>query len=135
MLLTRRISHYQQLTEFERDRVIGLREGGFSFCDIAERLGWNVSTVFDCWEQWSIDGWSPVARIPLTPSHCHLRHQWCHVKAHSRTEWRSLVFSKESRFYLGASDGRMLVKRRPGERLQPNCLRPRRTGLTPVVMI
>ncbi|GFW62736.1 uncharacterized protein TNCV_2624991 [Trichonephila clavipes] len=32
-----------------------LREGGFSFRDIAERLGRNVSTVHDCWEQWSKD--------------------------------------------------------------------------------
>ncbi|GFW47124.1 HTH_Tnp_Tc3_2 domain-containing protein [Trichonephila clavipes] len=49
-------SHYQQLTQFERGRVIELREGGFSFSDIAETLGRNVSTVRDCWEQWSRDG-------------------------------------------------------------------------------
>ncbi|GBO44810.1 hypothetical protein AVEN_275372-1, partial [Araneus ventricosus] len=34
----------------------GLREGGFSFRDIAERFGRNVSTVHDCWHQWSRDG-------------------------------------------------------------------------------
>ncbi|GFS84826.1 uncharacterized protein TNCV_2957141 [Trichonephila clavipes] len=54
-------SHYQQLTEFQRGRIIGLREDGFSFFsfffrDNAERLGRNVSTVHDCWEQWSRDG-------------------------------------------------------------------------------
>ncbi|GBN79086.1 hypothetical protein AVEN_110601-1 [Araneus ventricosus] len=53
MPLRRRRSHYQQLTEFERGRVVGLREGGFSFRDIAERLGRNVFTVHDCWQQWS----------------------------------------------------------------------------------
>ncbi|GBM12740.1 hypothetical protein AVEN_228528-1 [Araneus ventricosus] len=53
MPLRRRRSHYQQLTKFERGRVVGLREGGFSFRDIAERLGRNVSTVHDCWQQWS----------------------------------------------------------------------------------
>ncbi|GFW52466.1 uncharacterized protein TNCV_403941 [Trichonephila clavipes] len=47
----RRRSHYRQLTKYERGRVIGLREGGFSFRNIAERLGRNVSTVHDCWEQ------------------------------------------------------------------------------------
>ncbi|GFW71141.1 transposable element Tc1 transposase [Trichonephila clavipes] len=56
MPLRRRRSHHQKLTEFERDRVIGIRKGGFSFRDIAERLGWNVSTVHDYWEQWSRDG-------------------------------------------------------------------------------
>ncbi|GBM75265.1 hypothetical protein AVEN_214586-1 [Araneus ventricosus] len=56
MPLRRRRSHYQQLTEFERGRVVGLREGGFSFRDIAERLGRNVSTVHDCWQQWSKEG-------------------------------------------------------------------------------
>ncbi|GBO21441.1 hypothetical protein AVEN_162580-1 [Araneus ventricosus] len=56
MSLKRRRSHYQQLTEFERGRVVGLREGGFSFRDIAERLGRNVSTVHDCWQQCSREG-------------------------------------------------------------------------------
>ncbi|GFY23887.1 transposable element Tc1 transposase [Trichonephila clavipes] len=45
-----------KLAEFERGRVIRLREGGFSFCDIAERFGRSVSTVQDCWEHWSWDG-------------------------------------------------------------------------------
>ncbi|GBO23934.1 hypothetical protein AVEN_88223-1 [Araneus ventricosus] len=56
MPLRRRRSHYQQLTEFERDRVVGLREGGFSFRDIAERFGRNVSTVHDSCQKWSREG-------------------------------------------------------------------------------
>ncbi|GFV30201.1 uncharacterized protein TNCV_96781 [Trichonephila clavipes] len=55
MPLKRRKSYYEQLTEFEPGHVIGLREGGFSFRDIVERFGWNVSTMHDCWEQWSRD--------------------------------------------------------------------------------
>ncbi|GFX44313.1 hypothetical protein TNCV_1097531 [Trichonephila clavipes] len=35
--------------------LIRLQEGGFSFQDVAERLGSNASTVHDCWEQWSRD--------------------------------------------------------------------------------
>ncbi|GFX98406.1 uncharacterized protein TNCV_4001751 [Trichonephila clavipes] len=34
---------------------MGLREDVFSFCDTAERLGRIVSTMQDCWEQWSKD--------------------------------------------------------------------------------
>ncbi|GBN34178.1 hypothetical protein AVEN_265569-1 [Araneus ventricosus] len=52
------------------------------------------------------------------------------ARAHWRTKWRYVVFSDESRFCLDASDGRVLVRRRPGERLQPTCLRPRYTGPT-----
>ncbi|GBM70362.1 hypothetical protein AVEN_151495-1 [Araneus ventricosus] len=77
----------------------------------------------------------PVACIPLTPNHCCLRREWCHARAHWRTEWRSVVFSDESRFCLGASDGRVLVRRRPGERLQPTCLLPGHTGSTPEIMV
>ncbi|GBL88194.1 Transposable element Tc1 transposase [Araneus ventricosus] len=191
MPLRRRRSHYEQLTKFERGRVIGLREGGFSFRDIAERLGRNVSTVHDCWVRWSRYGTAsrrpgsrrprgtteredhrirrtavshrtasaavgttvtqravrnrlldaqlharrPVACIPLIPRHCRLRRQWCQARVQWRAEWRSVVFSDESRFCLGASDGRVLIRRRPGERLQPNCLRPRHTGPTPGVMV
>ncbi|GBO24776.1 hypothetical protein AVEN_88794-1 [Araneus ventricosus] len=192
MPLRRRRSHYQQLTEFEKGRVVGQREGGFSSRDIAERLSRNVSTVHDCWQQWSRECTAsrrpgsgrprgtterkdrrvqrmavahrtasaaeiraavgatvtqrtvtnrllqgqlrvrrPVACIPQTQNHCRLRREWCQARAHWRTEWRSVVFSDESRFYLGASDGRVLVRRRPGECLQPTCLRPRHTGPTP----
>ncbi|GFX20005.1 transposable element Tcb2 transposase [Trichonephila clavipes] len=64
----------------------------------------------------------PVVCIPLTPSHL-------------RWEWRSVVFYDESRFCLGASDGCVLVRRKPGEHLQPNCMWSRHTGHTPEVMI
>ncbi|GBM19608.1 hypothetical protein AVEN_107286-1 [Araneus ventricosus] len=72
-----------------------------------------------------------VACIPLTPNHCRLRRERCQARAHWRMEWRSVVFSDESRFCLGAS----AVRRRPGERLQPTCLRHRHTGPTPRVMV
>ncbi|GBM17306.1 hypothetical protein AVEN_237291-1 [Araneus ventricosus] len=55
----------------------------------------------------------PVACIPLTPNHCRLRPCSC----------------------LGASDGRVLVRRRPGDCLQSTCLRSRHTGPTPGVMV
>ncbi|GFT08635.1 transposable element Tc1 transposase [Trichonephila clavipes] len=52
-----------------------------------------------------------VVCIPPTPSHCRLQRQWCQVRAHWRMEWISLTFSDESRFCLGDSDGRVLVRR------------------------
>ena len=56
MPLRRRRIPYQQLTEFEQDVLTKLLEGGFSFRDNTERLCRNVSTVHDCWEQWSKNG-------------------------------------------------------------------------------
>ncbi|GBM88890.1 hypothetical protein AVEN_134150-1 [Araneus ventricosus] len=184
------------LTEFEGGRVVVQQEGRFSFRDVAGRLGRNVCTVHNCWQQWSREGTAsrrpysgqprgttaredrrvrrmtvahrtasaaeiraavgttvtqrtvtnlllpgqlrarrPVACIPLTPNHCRLRSEWCQAGARWRTEWRSVVFSDESRFCLGDSDGRVLVRMRLGERLQPTCLRPRHTGPTPGVMV
>ncbi|GFV58732.1 uncharacterized protein TNCV_3730701 [Trichonephila clavipes] len=77
----------------------------------------------------------PVSCIPLSPSHCPLQRQWCQARAHWRMQLRSAVFSDENRFCLGASDGHVLVRRRPGERIQPHYLRLRRTGPTPGVMV
>ncbi|GFX77074.1 uncharacterized protein TNCV_1072741 [Trichonephila clavipes] len=53
MTLRRRRSNYQQLAEFEQGSMIELKKSGFSFHDIEERLGRNVSTVHNFWQQWS----------------------------------------------------------------------------------
>ncbi|GFX53257.1 hypothetical protein TNCV_362511 [Trichonephila clavipes] len=47
---------YQQLTEFEGARIIGLRGGGLPYHDIAKRFGRNVFAGHDCWEQRSRNG-------------------------------------------------------------------------------
>ncbi|GFX95617.1 transposable element Tcb2 transposase [Trichonephila clavipes] len=154
--LRRRRSHYQQLTDFERGRIIELREGGFSFRYVTERLGRNVSIAHYCWEQWWDDTVSrrPSSRWPRGITEREDRrirraavaHHIASVaengatagttvvtnsRAHWRTEWRFAVFSDENRFCLGASDGSVLIRRRSRECLQPNCLRPRYTEPTP----
>ncbi|GFV46477.1 RNase H domain-containing protein [Trichonephila clavipes] len=119
MPLRRRKSHHQQLTKFEQGRLIGLREGEFSFLD----RFWRKKQL----RHGQLGARLPVAYIPLTPSHCRLRRLWCQTRAHWRTEWRSVVFSDESRFCFGASVGHVLVRRREGEHLQPNYLRSTHT--------
>ncbi|GFV48396.1 uncharacterized protein TNCV_3026661 [Trichonephila clavipes] len=42
-----------QLMEFKRGRIIGLREGGFSYRAIGARVQWNRSTVMRAWKQWT----------------------------------------------------------------------------------
>ncbi|GFT79746.1 uncharacterized protein TNCV_3089771 [Trichonephila clavipes] len=43
---------FQQLTEFEQGKIIGLREEGFSYHAIGARVQWNSSTVMRVWKQW-----------------------------------------------------------------------------------
>ena len=63
----------------------------------------------------------PLARLPLTPGHHQAQLLWRRERVDWRVEWRSVVFSDESRFCLYASEGRTRVRRRP-------CERPQRTG-------
>ncbi|GFU52131.1 uncharacterized protein TNCV_2987711 [Trichonephila clavipes] len=70
---------------------------------------------------YSTDSLSLPFVMPVVSSHCSLENGV-----------RFVVFSDESRFCLGASDDRVLV-RRTGERHQLNCLRPRLTEPTPGV--
>ena len=71
----------------------------------------------------------PLARLPLTPRHRQARLLWCCEIVDWRVEWRSVVFSDESRFCLYASDGRTRVRPRPDEHHLPECTRPRLHGI------
>lgn len=51
----RRYAEFRQLTPFERGRIIGLREGGLSFRDIARRTNRSVSTIVGCWRAWNTE--------------------------------------------------------------------------------
>ncbi|GBM00901.1 hypothetical protein AVEN_151363-1 [Araneus ventricosus] len=155
MPLRRRRSHYQQLTEFEReayekvDFLSAILQKGlvgmYPLCMIVGSSGQGkilpqedrVSGVVLLRGKTAVTAPSrrPVACIPLTTNHCRLRREWGQARVHWKTEWRCVVFCYESRFCLGASDGRVLVKMRPGERLQPICLRPRHTGPTSGVVV
>ena len=64
-------------------------------------------------------------RLPLIPRHNQVRLHCCHERVDCRKEWRPVVFSDESMFYLYASDGRTCVRRRPGERHRSEFIRPR----------
>ena len=57
----------------------------------------------------------PLARLTFTPRHHQAVLFWCRQKDDWRVEWRSVVFSDESRFGLYASGGRTRVRRSPGE--------------------
>lgn len=52
----RQCGNYRQLSEFDRGRIVGLREGGFSYREIANRLNRNQSTIMRCYQSWTRDG-------------------------------------------------------------------------------
>lgn len=187
---------FVQLTEFERGRIVGMREAGWTYRRIAQHMGREVSTVHRCCRQWSAEGAHarrpgsgqrrrtdarqdrrilrsavldrtvtsqqirdtvapgvsartirnrlheaglrsrvPLGRLPLTPQHRSARLQWCRDRRLWKDEWRRVVFSDESRFCLGANDGRTRVWRRAGERRNQECIRQRHTGPTPGIMV
>ena len=81
----------------------------------------------DCWEysacsrSQSTCAYS-ISRLPLTLRHHQTRLLWCRESVDWRVEWRSVVFSDESRFCLYASGGRTSVRRRPGNHHLPDCI-------------
>lgn len=47
---------FLQLYEFERGRIMGPQEAGWSFQKISGHIVREVSIMHQCWQQWSTDG-------------------------------------------------------------------------------
>ncbi|CAH2001844.1 unnamed protein product [Acanthoscelides obtectus] len=60
---------------------------------------------------------------------------WCRQRSLWDQEWNSIVFSEESRFCLGMHDGRARVRRRRGERRNPQFFVERHVHHTVGVMV
>ncbi|GFV33512.1 HTH_38 domain-containing protein [Trichonephila clavipes] len=56
MPLRRNRRQYEQLTDFDRGRIIGLREAGWSNRRIGRHLGRSDIVVARCWQQWITEG-------------------------------------------------------------------------------
>ncbi|GFW92946.1 HTH_Tnp_Tc3_2 domain-containing protein [Trichonephila clavipes] len=86
MPLRRNRRQYEQLTDFDRGLIIGLREAGWSNRRIGRHLGRSDMVVARCWQQWITEVPSretirrrltevglrsrrPLRRLPLTPHH------------------------------------------------------------------
>ncbi|GFV08129.1 HTH_38 domain-containing protein [Trichonephila clavipes] len=62
MPLRRNRRQYEQLTDFDRGRIIGLREAGWSNRRIGRHLGRSDMVVARCWQQWITEGKSVPSR-------------------------------------------------------------------------
>ncbi|GFW13109.1 HTH_38 domain-containing protein [Trichonephila clavipes] len=56
MPLRRNRRQYEQLMDFDRGRIIGLREAGWSNRRIGRHLGRSDMVVARCWQQWITEG-------------------------------------------------------------------------------
>ncbi|GFX72746.1 transposable element Tcb2 transposase [Trichonephila clavipes] len=158
MPLRRNRRQYEQLTDFDRGRIIGLREAGWSNRRIGRHLGWSDMEVARCWQQWITEGRvyrrgrhpgpsretirrrltevdlrsrRPLRRLTLTPHHRQCRLDFCRPRATwSVTDWRRVIFSDESRFSLSADDHRTLVWRCTGQRSDPAFIVERHTAIS-----
>ncbi|GFU75247.1 transposable element Tcb2 transposase [Trichonephila clavipes] len=55
MPLRRFRRQYEQLSQFERWRIIGMMEAGWSVRRIARQLGCSDCVVRRCWDQWILE--------------------------------------------------------------------------------
>ncbi|GFU91932.1 HTH_38 domain-containing protein [Trichonephila clavipes] len=97
MPLRRNRRQYEQLTDFDRGRIISLREAGWSNRRIGRHLGRSDMVVARCWQQWiterhpvpsretirrrltevGLRSRRPLRRLPLTPHHRQCRLDFC----------------------------------------------------------
>ncbi|GFU63488.1 transposable element Tc1 transposase [Trichonephila clavipes] len=132
---------FEQISEFERGRIVGLREAGLSYRAVAARVQRNSSTIMRVSMQWTDEG--RTARksgsgarnvtIPLTENHRRLPLQWANVHKSWCADWQQVIFSDESLFNLWHYHGRIRVRRYAGERHIPECIIERDSGRTVMV--
>ncbi|GFV62385.1 transposable element Tcb1 transposase [Trichonephila clavipes] len=126
--LRRNRRQYEQLTDFDRGRIIGLREAGWSNRRIGRHLGRSDMVVARCWQQWITEG-KECTVAEVSTGFCRPRATWC------VTDWRRVIFSDESRFILSADDHRTRVWRRTGQRSDPAFIVERHTAISQGVTV
>ncbi|GFR94805.1 transposable element Tcb1 transposase [Elysia marginata] len=109
-----------RLSEVDRHRALGLLQAGLPITEVSLRMNVNRTTIFrlrqrlhktDTVSDRSRSGRpSPTPSYAMSPGTC-------------RIQWRSIVFSDESRICVDHDDGRVGVWRRSGERYQADCVR------------
>ncbi|GFX56834.1 transposable element Tcb2 transposase [Trichonephila clavipes] len=160
MPLRRNRRQYEQLTDFDRGRIIGLREAGWSNRRIGRHLGRSDMVVAPVGNSGSqkvectvaevpsretirrrltevgLKSRRPLRRLPLTPHHRQCRLDFCRPRATwSVTDWRRVIFSDESRFSLSDDDHRTRVWRRTGQRSDPAFIVERHTAISQGVTV
>ncbi|GFV13026.1 transposable element Tcb1 transposase [Trichonephila clavipes] len=86
-------SAFDQVSEFDKGRIVNYRDCGLSFSEIGTRVGRNQTTVMRICDRWmqevsartirhrlqqsGLSARRPLLGLPLTQNHRRLRRQWC----------------------------------------------------------
>ncbi|GFS49466.1 transposable element Tcb1 transposase [Trichonephila clavipes] len=153
MSLRKQRSAFDQVSEFDRGRIVAYRDCGLSFREIGSRIGENQTTVMRICDRWMQEGttdqlgqshppqcsislgYSPLLRLVLTQNHRRLRRQWCDERRMWVAERNEVVFTDESRICLQHPDVWIRVWRHRGERMLNSCNIHRHTGPAPSIMV
>ncbi|GFX42669.1 transposable element Tcb1 transposase [Trichonephila clavipes] len=122
-------SAFDQVSEFDRGRIVAYRDCGLSFKEISSRIERNQNN-----SEWSVRT-TFIAGLPLTQNHRRLRRQWCGERRMWAAEWNEVVFTDNSRICLQHHEGRIGVWRHRGERMLNSCVMHRHTGPARGIMV
>ncbi|GFV00585.1 transposable element Tcb1 transposase [Trichonephila clavipes] len=88
-------SAFDQVSEFDRGRIVAYRDCGLSFRKIGSPVGRN---------QTGLSARRPLLGLPLMQNQRRLRHQWCDERRMWVKEWNEVVSTDESRICLQHHD-------------------------------
>ncbi|GFU27724.1 transposable element Tcb1 transposase [Trichonephila clavipes] len=156
-------SAFDQVSEFNRGKIVACRDCGLSFTEIGRRVGRKETTVMRICDRWmqegtmdrrgrshqpqciilredrqiqsSLSSRRPLLGLPLTQNHRRLRRQWYDERRIWAAEWNETVFIDESRICLQHHNGQIRVWRHRGERMLNSCVMHRHTGPTLGIMV
>ncbi|GFW11308.1 HTH_38 domain-containing protein [Trichonephila clavipes] len=123
MPLRRNRRQYEQLTDFDRGRIIGLREAGWSNRRIGRHLGRSDMVVARCWQQWITEGRVYRRGGAVSTGFLPTSGNW------SVTDWRRVIFSDESDS-VSVLMTTARVWRRTGQRSDPAFIVERHTAIS-----
>ncbi|GFW68113.1 transposable element Tcb1 transposase [Trichonephila clavipes] len=156
-------SAFDQVSEFDRGRIVAYRNCELSFRKIGSRVRRNQTTVMLICDRWMQEGTTnrrgrshppqcttsredrqiqsglsarrPLLGLPLTKNHRRLRRQWCDERRIWVAEWNEVVFNDESRIFLQHHDNRIRVWRHRREGMLNSCVMHRHTGPALGIMV
>ncbi|GFW81140.1 transposable element Tcb1 transposase [Trichonephila clavipes] len=114
-------SAFDQVSEFDKRRIVAYRDCGLSFREIGSRLS-------------GLSARRPLLGIPLTQNHRRLHRQSCDERRMRAAEFNEVVFTDELRICLQHHDGQIRVWGHRGERMMNSCVMHRHTGPAPGIM-
>ncbi|GFW78264.1 transposable element Tcb1 transposase [Trichonephila clavipes] len=143
-------SAFDEVSEFDRGKIVVYRDCGLSFREIGSRVGRNQPTIMRICDRWMQEGttdqrgrlhpsqcntsteWSvrktSIAWSTLTQNYRRLRRQRCDERRMWAAEWNEVLFNDKSRICLQHHAGRIRIWRHRGERMLNSCVMHRHTG-------